>query len=99
MTVVLRFQYNMRINRQRSINVLVTKTKLARAFVKVLMYGLADTIDVENVYNDVQLGKDIQLIRQHSTFLLLSSIDKTRFRNDCVQWTLISAHSLARSIV
>ncbi|CAF1552239.1 unnamed protein product, partial [Didymodactylos carnosus] len=44
--------------RKNCVNVLVTTTQLVPALSKVILYGLADVFDIENIYSATKIGKE-----------------------------------------
>lgn len=55
-------------SRQNCVNVLVTTTQLVPAVAKVLLYGLGNVFDVENIYSAAKAGKDSCFERIASRF-------------------------------
>jgi eyes absent homolog 1 len=45
-------------SRPNTVNVLVTTTQLVPALSKLLLYGLGDLFDIENVYSATKIGKE-----------------------------------------
>ena len=49
---------NTTMTRPNCVNVIVTQTQLVASLTKVLLFGLAPTFDVENIYSAAKCGKN-----------------------------------------
>ena len=55
-------------SRPNNVNVLVTTTQLVPALAKLLLYGLGNVFDIENVYSATKIGKESCFERISSRF-------------------------------
>ena len=55
-------------SRPNNLNVLVTTTQLVPALSKLLLYGLSDMFDIENIYSSTKVGKESCFERISSRF-------------------------------
>jgi len=54
--------------RKNCINVLVTTMPLVPALSKILLYGLGNVFDVENIYSSTKIGRESCFERIHTRF-------------------------------
>lgn len=68
---------NTTMTRPNCVNVIVTQTQLVASLTKVLLFGLAPTFDVENIYSAAKCGKEacfdriVQRFGRRSTFVVV----------------------------
>ena len=72
---------NTTMTRPNCVNVIVTQTQLVASLTKVLLFGLAPTFDVENIYSAAKCGNNHYFLDIYSNNFDYGSIQKKLLSN------------------